>query len=34
MQKILQLMEDLEENEDIKNVFANFDIDKSDLPEN
>ena len=32
--KILQLMEDLEENEDIKNVFANFDIDKSDLPEN
>ena len=34
VEKILQLMEDLEENEDIKNVFANFDIDKSDLPEN
>jgi len=33
VEKILQLMEDLEENEDIKNVFANFDIDKSDLPE-
>ena len=34
VEKILRLMEDLEENEDIKNVFANFDIDKSDLPEN
>ena len=34
VEKILQLMEDLEENEDIKNVFANFDIDKFNLPEN
>ena len=30
---ILQLMEELEENEDVKNIFANFDIDEEDLPE-
>jgi transcriptional/translational regulatory protein YebC/TACO1 len=30
--RILNLMGKLEDNEDIKNIFANFDIDEADLP--
>lgn len=31
VEKIINLMEALEDNEDIKNVYANFDIDEDDL---
>ena len=31
VEKVLNLMDKLEDNEDIKNVFANFDIDEADL---
>ena len=31
VEKVINLMEALEDNEDIKNVYANFDIDEDDL---
>mgnify|MGYP000008703345 FL=1 len=30
--RVLNLMNELEDNEDIKSVFANFDIDEADIP--
>ena len=30
--RVLNLMDELEDNEDIKSVFANFDIDEADIP--
>ena len=30
--RVLNLMNELEENEDIKSVFANFDIDEANIP--
>jgi transcriptional/translational regulatory protein YebC/TACO1 len=30
--RVLNLMDELEDNEDIKSVFANFDIDEANIP--